>query len=76
MIKRLDINDNLKYEFNMEDSFTTEEGKFYHFVSIRKFQKMSYKKGGKTKHQTITIRHQDWETFKKWLLEILEPVPF
>ena len=71
MIKRLDINDNCYYEYNSDDSWE-KDGKTHEFISIKKITTFKNNK----RYQTLTVKHTDWEEFKKWILNIIEPVPF
>jgi hypothetical protein len=57
--------DNITYSFNPDDKYKTQDGKVYKFVSIKKVS--TYK--GKKKFQTITIKHENWNEFRRWLLE-------
>ena len=66
MSKQLKISDNLIYEFNSKDVFVKDENT-YEFVSLKKITTFKNNK----KYQNITIKHEHFEEFRKWILDIL-----
>ena len=72
-MKQLKINDNLIYEFNPDDSFTSQkDNKTYKYISLKRIITFNSKdiKTSK-KYQTLTIKKENWELFKNWMLDIL-----
>lgn len=72
-MERLKIRDNIEYIFD-----DNAEYKDHHYIAFKKHIK--FRKG--EKWQVLTIPHENWEEFRKWLQNILdkyqkiEEVPF
>ena len=61
---------NTSYELNMDDSFTAtsgrNEGTTYEYVSLK--QLTTNREGKIIKNRQVTVKHENWNEFRTWLL--------
>lgn len=73
MVEPLELPGNVVYEFNPKANYESNSGKIYTFISIKKIQSYTDKKGNtKEKFQNLTVKPGHREEFGNWLRDVAE----